>query len=465
MGTHPDGREKIEALLRRYDRPGPRYTSYPTAAEFDTDVDAGTYEERLRLANGGTGPLSFYLHLPFCNHRCLFCGCNVIITPHQEKARPYLDLLRSEIELIAARLPERRDFSQLHLGGGTPTYFEPAELSGLLQVLLDDFQPTDDAELAIEVDPRVTTEEHVDALASHGFNRISLGVQDFTPDVQQAIERVQSVDETRTIIEAARTRDFRGINVDLIYGLPLQTPETFERTVEEVIGLAPDRVAVYSFAYVPDGRGHQTRIDLETLPSPDTKLSLLALARERFLSAGYEPIGIDHFARPEDELAVARREGRLRRNFQGYTVIPASEVLCMGISAIGDVNGAYVQNEKKLSTYRTAIGEGRLPTARGIARNPDDEIRRRVIHDLMCNFSVDVTAVERELDIDFADYFRVELQRAAKLADEGLVELSDSRLRATPVGELFARNIAMCFDRYWWERHEGSDHVTFSRTV
>ena len=311
----PVSRDVTSDLLRRHDRTGPRYTSYPTAVEFHPGVGPELYAQKLADADAlGENPLSVYLHLPFCEHRCLFCGCHVIITPHKERARPYLELLRREIDMVVERLPRRRRFSQLHLGGGTPTYFSAEELRGLLEHLFAHFRPSEGAELAVEVDPRVTTDEHVDVLAELGFNRISLGVQDFTPKVQEAIERVQSVEQTARIIERARQRGYQGVNVDLIYGLPHQTPETFERAVEQVIELGVDRTAVYSFAWVPQGRGHQTRIDPSELPPPETKLRLFALARERFLAAGYEPIGMDHFARPDDELARARREGRLRRN-------------------------------------------------------------------------------------------------------------------------------------------------------
>jgi len=466
-GSRPVSRAATAELLRRYDRPGPRYTSYPTAVEFDESVGPEVYAERLALADPlGDAPLSLYLHLPFCRNRCLFCGCNVIITPHAQKALPYLDLLRKEIDLVAERLPSRRRFSQLHLGGGTPTYFEPAEMRGVLEHLLSYFQPTPDAELAVEVDPRVTTADHVDVLASLGFNRISLGVQDFTPRVQEAIDRVQSVEQTAGIIRRARERGYRGINVDLIYGLPYQTPETFEDTVERVIELGADRTAVYSFAYLPSQRrGHQKRIDEQALPDAATKVQLFALARERFLAAGYEPIGMDHFARHDDELALARREGRLRRNFQGYSVIPAEDVLGLGVSAIGDVRGAYVQNLKKLSQYGEALEAGRLPVDRGVCRDRDDEIRRALIHELMCNFAVDIPRFESRWEIAFGSYGAPDLERLRPLEGEGLAALSPEAVRATPVGELFIRNLAMCFDRYWWARHEGRDQQVFSRTL
>jgi len=462
----PQDRETIRALTARYDRPGPRYTSYPTAVEFDERVNAAVYEERLALAaESPEAPLSLYVHLPFCEERCLFCGCHVIVTKHRDRAAPYLELLGREVEMVADRLHGRRRFAQLHLGGGTPTYYSPEQLRSFVSGVLTRFSPLPGAELAVEVDPRVTRADHLDALADLGFNRLSMGVQDFTPEVQERIHRIQTREATAEIIQHARRRGYAGINVDLIYGLPLQTPATFERTVEAVVELGVDRVAAYSFAYVPWMRGHQKLLQPAELPSREVKLELFAIARERLLSAGFEPIGMDHFARPDDELAAARREGRLRRNFQGYAVVPGDDVIGLGISAIGDVRGAYIQNVKKLSTYSRAIEDGRLPVERGWLRSADDEVRRRVIHELMCNFVVDVATVEREAGLRFSEYFADALARLDPYAREGLVTVEPGRIAATPVGELFVRNLAMCFDRYMWERHAGEQEPTFSRTV
>jgi oxygen-independent coproporphyrinogen-3 oxidase len=318
---------------------------------------------------------------------------------------------------------------------------------------------------AVEFHERVTTSEHLDALAKLGFNRVSFGVQDLNPDVQEAINRVQTREQTARLVDHAREKGYRGINVDLIYGLPLQTPETFEKTVDSVIALGPDRAAVYSFAFVPWVRGAQKKIEEDQLPAPDVKVQLFAIARERFLAAGYEPIGMDHFARPDDDLAIARREGTLRRNFQGYAVIPGDDVVGLGISAIGDVRGSYFQNEKKLSTYEEVITEGRLPVYRGVRRSADDELRRTVIHELMCNFRVDARAIERQYGIDFATYFTDDLALLAPHERDGMVVVSADGLRATPVGELFVRNLAMCFDRYQREKHAEGTKPVFSRTV
>jgi oxygen-independent coproporphyrinogen-3 oxidase len=466
MESRPTDRALVADLLARYDRPGPRYTSYPTAVEFDNSVTAEVYEGRLALANQEADkPLSVYMHLPFCNERCLFCGCHVIISPHKEKAEPYLDMLDAEIDMLAERLPDRRGVSQLHLGGGTPTYQSPVQLDRLLKRFFDHFHAVAGAELAIEVDPRVTTTEHIDVLADHGFNRISLGVQDLTREVQVAINRVQTLEQTRAVIDHARARGFAGVNVDLIYGLPHQRPETFEETVNQVIALDVDRSAVYSFAFVPWIRGHQRKLMEDALPDPAVKFELFGLARERFLAAGYDPIGMDHFAKQDDELSIAKRNGTLRRNFQGYAVIPADDVVGLGISAIGDIQGSYVQNVKKLSTYGAAIARRELPVEKGLLLTDDDKLRRVVVHDLMCNFRIDRRAIETRFNLEFASTFAEDLSRLEEHANNGMVTITDDEIRATPEGELFIRNLAMCFDTYWREKHEGRDKDIFSRTV
>lgn len=464
-GRIPADRETIRSLIIRHDRPGPRYTSYPTAVEFQ-DFEPGLYEKHLGAADAfGEAPLSLYLHLPFCEERCLFCGCHVIIAKNHSKAGPYIELLTREIALVARRTPNRRNFAQLHLGGGTPTYHPPEELRFLVDTLLRHYAPLPGAELAVEVDPRVTTGEHIDTLADLGFNRVSMGVQDFAPDVQRRVNRIQTPEQTKAIIDHARRRGYSGINVDLIYGLPFQTPETFEKTVERVIDMDVDRVACYSFAFVPWIRGHQKKLDEAELPAKETKMELFAIAREKLLGAGYETIGMDHFAKPEDELARAKKEGRLRRNFQGYAVVPGDDVLGFGISAIGDVRGAMFQNEKKLSRYRHLVEEGRLPAVRGIVRSRDDEIRADVIHRLMCNFVIDLGAVSGRWGIDFASYFAPDLELLDPYREEGLVLVEGESIRATPIGELFVRNLAMCFDRYMREKHAGEKAPVFSRTV
>jgi len=462
--------------VRRFDRPGPRYTSYPTAVEFTEAVGEAAYRAKLAEANalGADHPLSLYAHLPFCEHRCLFCGCHVVITPHMPVAEKYLEYLKREIDMLADQLPDRRLVSQLHWGGGTPTYFAPAQLEDLFTQITRYFRFADGAEIALEVDPRVTTRDHLEILSGLGFNRLSLGVQDLTPGVQVAIDRNQTYEQTVRLVETAREVGFtEGINIDLIYGLPEQEPRTFDENLGQVIGMRPDRVAVYSFAYVPWIRGHQKKLDPETLPSPEIKLELYLMAMERFLDAGYEPIGMDHFALPDDELAVAASEHRLHRNFMGYTVMPASDMVAVGISGIGEVRRAFFQNEKKLSTYYEALDAGRLPVARGYVLDDDDVIRQYVIHEIMCNFRVEKSDVEARFGVDFDTYLADSLRRLDDVRDAGFVEIDERGLRVTATGRLFVRNICMAFDRYLaakqdakeGESEDRAERPVFSRTV
>lgn len=460
--------------VRRFDRPGPRYTSYPTAVEFTEEVGEAAYLRKLASSNAeGAEPLSLYVHLPFCEHRCLFCGCHVVITPHMPVAEKYMEYLKKEIDLLAARLPDRRSLVQMHWGGGTPTYFAPDQLRGLFEHITSHFTFVDGAEIAIEVDPRVTTKAHLDTLSDLGFNRLSMGVQDLTPEVQEAITRNQTYDQTAELIELARERGFtEGINVDLIYGLPKQRPLTFANNLEKIIELRPDRVAAYSFAYVPWIRGHQKKLDPDDLPSPETKLELYLLAMDRFLEAGYEPIGMDHFALPDDELAVATHENRLYRNFMGYTVMPASDMVAVGISGIGEVQQAFFQNEKKLSRYYEALDRDRLPVQRGYLLDTDDVIRQYVIKEIMCNFRVSKSDVAQRFGIVFDDYFADARARLHDVRDAGFIEEDDDTLRVTPRGRLFVRNVCMEFDRYLMEKREARQEEeaeegtpVFSRTV
>ncbi|HEX9730260.1 MAG TPA: oxygen-independent coproporphyrinogen III oxidase [Gemmatimonadales bacterium] len=458
--------EVNERLLRRFDKPGPRYTSYPTAVEFHTGVGAAEYRDTLAEANacGDAAPLSLYMHLPFCEHRCLFCGCHVVITRHRDVAARYLDYIKREIDMVAALLPDRRSVVQLQWGGGTPTYFTPSQLSDLYTFVAQRFDLRPDAEIALEVDPRVTSAAHLARLSDLGFNRLSLGVQDLTPEVQSAITRDQSLEETQQLIEGARAVGFtEGVNVDLIYGLPKQQLDTFEENLRQVIALRPDRVAVYSFAYVPWIRGHQRKIDEAQLPSPELKLKLYLAAMEHFLAAGYEPIGMDHFALPDDELARAARERRLHRNFMGYTVQPASDMVAFGISGIGDVQHNYFQNEKKLSTYYDTLDAGELPVARGYRLDPDDRVRRYVITQLMCNFRIAKADVERRFALEFDGYFEQATTRLAEPLAAGFVELTDDAVTVTPSGRLFVRNICMAFDKYLDK--PSTERPVFSRTV
>ncbi len=455
-------------LLAKYDRPGPRYTSYPTAVEFTDAFGEADYRERLAAADRlGDEPLSLYVHLPFCRERCLYCGCTSIATSRRDVAERYLEHLLLEIDLLAGALPHRRRLSQLHWGGGTPTYYAPPELERLFAALARHFTFTPDAEISVEIDPRTTTHEHVAALGRLGYNRLSLGVQDFTPEVQETVHRVQSPELTQALMDDARATGFRSINIDLIFGLPRQTLAGFRRTLAQVIALRPERVAVYSFAYLPRLKGHQRRLPAETLPGPALKLELIGAAIDAFTGAGYRQLGMDHFAVPEDELARAVDNRRLSRNFMGYTVQSARDTVGVGISAIGDVQGAYAQNGKQLPEYFAAVTAGRFPIERGRRLDADDLLRRHVITEIMCNFHLDVRDVERRFGIVFRDYFARELTRLTgpeSPAAHGLVTVTEEALDVTPRGRLFVRNVCMVFDRYL-EAMQKSDKTAFSRTV
>ena len=455
-------------LLRRYDVPGPRYTSYPTAVSFHEGFSGKEYRERLARADERPAePLSLYVHIPFCESRCLYCGCNVVISPHRQVAQPYLDHLVRELDLLAADLPHRRVLSQMQWGGGTPTYYDVADLARLDRAVRERFTFTPDAEIGIEVDPRVTTGEQIDALAAMGFNRISAGVQDLDPVVQEAIGRVQSFEQTEAVVSRARAAGFRSVNLDLIYGLPRQSLAGFSRTLERVLALRPERVAVYSFAFVPWLKGHMRGIDPATLPRPELKLQLLARAFDAFTGAGYCAVGMDHFALPDDDMAVAAEAGTLGRNFMGYTVQSARDLVGIGISAIGDVEDAFVQNVKKLPAYFAALDAGRLPVERGYALDADDCARRFIIGEIMCNARLDFAAVERHFGGSFERDYAAELAALAApggpIAD-GLVLREPRRLVVATRGRPFVRVVAMAFDRHLRAATPGAQPV-FSRTV
>ncbi|HTM57835.1 MAG TPA: oxygen-independent coproporphyrinogen III oxidase [Candidatus Udaeobacter sp.] len=455
-------------LLARYDQPGPRYTSYPTAVEFTPEFGEEAYRERLAAADAaGEEPISLYAHLPFCEARCLFCGCNVVISTRRDVTGSYLDHLCAEIDLLARHLPRRRRLSQMHWGGGTPTAYPIEDLERLFGVIRERFVILPDAELGIEVDPRVTSEEQIHRLGALGFNRLSMGVQDFAPEVQQAVHRIQSVEQTEALIVRARGDGYRSVNLDLIFGLPYQTLEGFRSTLDQVITLSPDRIAVYSFAYVPWIQAHMAKLPAESLPDAALKLELLALAIDRLAAAGYVAIGMDHFAKPDDELARAQARRTLHRNFMGYTVQSATDLFGVGISAIGDAQGAYAQNTKKLPEHAAAVSAGRFPIARGRRLDDDDLVRRYVILQLMCNFHLDTAEVERRFGVDFHARFAGEIERltgADSPSAHGLVSVTDDAIEVTPLGRLFVRNVAMIFDRYLAGRL-ASEKPVFSRTV
>jgi oxygen-independent coproporphyrinogen III oxidase len=453
-------------LLARYDRPGPRYTSYPTAVEFHEGFGPERYLEKLdEAAATPDAPLAVYVHLPFCSERCTFCGCNVIITQDTALAEGYVDLLDREVGLVAARLGRRTRLAQLHWGGGTPTHLAPDALRRVWDLLLSRFELVPDAEVAIEVDPRVTTPEQARLLVELGFNRVSMGVQDFDPAVQVAINRFQTPAQTTVLHERFRDLGVPSINFDLVYGLPRQTPDSFRSTVERTLALRPDRVAVYSYAYVPWKEANQNRILPEDLPPREVKFELFGIAHELFTSAGYVQIGMDHFALPSDGLARAAAAGALHRNFMGYTTHPAEDSVGFGVSAIGDLGGAFAQNTKKLNRYRDLLDRGLPPVERGFERSADDELRRTVIQALMCNFHLDVRAVERVHGIDFEATFGDALRELdAGPVAHGFVRRTSEAIDVTEAGRLFVRNVCMAFDAYL-ARHQAGPKPTFSRTV
>ncbi len=450
-------------LIRRYDRPGPRYTSYPTAAEFHDGVTPDVYGEHLAQAGRNRAPLALYVHLPFCRARCFYCACNVVITRQPEVVHRYLRALAAEIRRTAEQLGARPPIAELHWGGGTPTHLSADELRALHRVLRESFSIDNDTAQAIEVDPRVTTEAHLAALADLGFARLSMGVQDFDADVQEHIGRRQPYEMTRACVDAARDLGFASINLDLIYGLPGQTRARFRRTLDRVAALRPERVAIYSYAHMPWLKANQRYIDAAALPAAEEKLGLLLDAIDALGEAGYLAVGMDHFALPEDELGAAIREGTLGRNFMGYTVHKAPHTVALGMSAISDVTGAFVQNERKLSRYEAAVAAGRLPVERGYLLSEDDHLRRHVIHALMCTFRLDVPDVEQRFGVDFASYFRDAVEALGPMRADGLVELDDEELRVLNAGRTLVRNVCMAFDAHL--QPPSASRPRYSRTV
>ena len=438
-------------LLRRFDIAGPRYTSYPTADRFHAGFDAGRHGEMLALRAFGpaaTQPMSVYVHIPFCESVCYYCACNKVVTRHHERAAAYVDALEVEMSLVHRRLGARALVSQLHFGGGTPTFLSDRELSMLMALLHRHFRLTADAEISIEVDPRTIDFARLRHLRALGFNRLSFGVQDFDPDVQRAVHREQSLESVAALIAASRDLGFKSINVDLIYGLPMQTPVSFARTVEQVATLRPDRIALYGYAHLPHRFKPQRRIEASALPAAADKLRMLSGAIAGFIARGYSYIGMDHFALAEDPLAVAKREGRLHRNFQGYSTQPDCDLVALGVSAISKVGASFAQNVKTLPEYYAALREGRLPVERGLALDQDDLVRRDAIMALMCQGRLAFDPIERSHGIVVADYFATELEGLRRMEADGLVTVEPRAIQVTPMGWFFVRAVAMVFDRY-----------------
>ena len=439
-------------LLRKFDGSGPRYTSYPTADRFVEACASGNHVRALEQRRAGTAamglPLSLYVHIPFCESLCYFCACNKIITKNHERAQLYLRYLGREVDLYVARLGTGQAVSQLHLGGGTPTFFTDDDLRALMGMLRRSFNLAPGGEYSIEVDPRTVDPNRLAALADMGFNRLSLGVQDFDAAVQKAVHRIQETSQVFALVEAARRSRFDSVNIDLIYGLPLQTPESFERTLAQVKALRPDRVALYAYAHLPERFKPQRRIVMAELPSATARITMLSRALAVFEEAGYVYVGMDHFALPDDALAVAKRQGRLHRNFQGYSTQPDCDLIGLGVSAIGRVGPIYGQNAKTLDDYYDHLNQGRLPVVRGLALSRDDLLRRTVIMALMCQGQLQFESAELAYLIDFRAYFASELEALRELVDQGLVTVTDSDIQVTPSGWFFVRAVAMVFDRY-----------------
>jgi oxygen-independent coproporphyrinogen-3 oxidase len=455
--------EISEGFLEKYNRPGPRYTSYPTAPVWQDNFGPDDLEEFYATANAASTPVSLYMHLPFCESLCLFCACNVVITKDHSVAPPYIEILEREIERVARSVSRERRVVQFHWGGGTPTYLTPEQMEGLFRFAAERFSFAPDAEIGIEIDPRVTTQAHLETLRRLGFNRLSMGIQDFHPEVQEAIHRIQPLELTGGLIESARALGFDSINVDLIYGLPLQTAERFSHTVEQVVDLNPDRVAMFSYAHVPWLRKQQGALATR-LPEGMEKFRIFRAGLERFLDAGYLYIGMDHFARPNDELAVAQRERTLHRNFQGYTTKAGADLYGMGVSAISSIAACYAQNDREVAPYRERIERRGLATMRGYRLTEDDLLRRAVISRILCHGVLHKNEIEREFGISFDKTFAPELQRLAPFVSDGLLEIADDVLRTTLLGRIFIRNIAMVFDPYL-EKQKLESRPLFSKTL
>ena len=452
-------------LLARHDKPGPRYTSYPTAPVWSERFGPDDYLDEIRRANARPhpAPLSLYLHIPFCNTLCYFCGCSMMVTKDGGKMARYTDCLCREIDRVADLLAPGRPVHQLQWGGGTPNYLADEQIERLVHTMTRRFSLADDAEIGLEIDPRDARPGQITWLRGLGFNRLSLGVQDFDPKVQQAVNRMQSEALTRRVIEEACSAGYHSLNVDLIYGLPHQTAESFSRTLDRLIDIGPDRLAVFNYAHMPSLKRHQRLIPAAALPPPAEKLRMLKVTIERLTGAGYVYIGMDHFAKPDDELCRAQRAKSLHRNFQGYTTKAGCDLHAFGATAISMVGDCYAQNLKELTAYEETVLAGEVPTHRGYRLNGDDRIRRHVIMRLLCDLDIDKTDVESRFGIAFDDYFSTELHHLVRFAEEGLIELHPGRVVVTEAGRLLARNLAMEFDAYL--REECADQPLFSRTV
>ncbi len=452
-------------LIRRYDTFGPRYTSYPTAVQFTADCGVDDYLNWAKESNEDPipAPLSLYLHIPFCDTICYYCGCSKVITKDKSKAAPYIKLLKQEIELQGALFAKDREVTQIHWGGGTPTFLSDKEIYEIIECIRKNFNvpANNQVEFGIEVDPRTVDQQRIKNLANMGFNRISFGVQDFDAKVQQSVNRVQSTEEIQQHIIDARAENFQSINIDLMYGLPNQSVQSFSKTLDTTIALDPDRIAIYNYAHLPEMFKPQRRINEEELPSPEEKLNILQLCIDKLQSAGYVYIGMDHFAKKSDDLVKAQQRGSLHRNFQGYSTHADCDMIAMGITAISRVGDNYSQNVRTIEEYEERLSKGEIPIFRGIELEADDVLRREVINQLMCNNQLDIKKLEREWKIDFKNYFKSSMENLQQMADDGLLKIEKTKITITTSGRLLARSICMQFDRYLQEKNNNR----FSRVI
>ena len=451
-------------LIKKHDKAGPRYTSYPTAPMFHDGVGSSVYASTLQKVATDDAPLSLYIHIPFCNTVCYYCGCNKIVTKQYDRAQPYLDLLFKEIDAVADLVGKTRPVTQLHFGGGTPTFLNDKQIRALMGKLRERFQFVDDdsAEYSIEMDPRECTPETVKTLREVGFNRMSMGVQDFDPVVQKAVNRIQNKEVTLSVLNNARREGFKSMNIDLMYGLPHQTVETFDATLNQIIEFSPDRIALFNYAHLPEMFMPQRRIDASAMPSPQEKLNILEHSIHKLIDAGYVFIGMDHFAKPDDELTIAQQQGKLYRNFQGYSTQADCDLIGLGLTSIGYVGGSFFQNQKEMDAYQSAIEHDGLAVFRGYTLSKEDHLRRAVIMRLMCDFKIDFFAFEHEFGISFNQHFSDALADLQEMQADGLLELSDAGLRVLPAGRLMIRNVAMVFDEHL--RHK-TEQKQFSKVL
>lgn len=453
-------------LIRKYDKQGPRYTSYPTAVQFNDSFDIPSYEQQVQLSNEELipRPLSLYIHIPFCHELCYYCGCNKKVTQHPEQAIPYLRALYQEIELQAQLFDHDRKVVQLHFGGGTPTYLTDLQLTELMAHLREHFNmpACDEHEWSIEIDPRTMDKNRIDLLADLGFNRMSLGIQDFNPIVQKAVNRIQSPEQTEELMIRAREQGFQSISVDLIYGLPHQTVTSFNQTLDTVVAMRPDRLSIYNYAHLPELFRAQRLIKAEDLPTAETKLAMFGETIERLGAAGYRYIGMDHFALETDELCIAQDEGTLQRNFQGYSTMARCDLVGLGVSSIGQVGDCYSQNQKIIADYQDSLEKDQLPIARGLIMHDEDRLRRAVIQQVMCQDRLDFNDFSHKYHIHFRKHFAMELELLAVQATDGLIKLGDDYLEVTPRGRLLLRSIAMVFDQYL---HHPGNTTRFSKVI